>query len=64
MKSKNMYVDTLGKLRIQLKFKTYKHEFKMTGKDVLDKVMERLLREERYEECNRIKKLRESLNNK
>lgn len=59
-----MYVDTLGKLRIQSKFKTYKHEFKMTGKDVLDKVMERLLREERYEECNRIKKLRESLNNK
>jgi hypothetical protein len=35
-----------------------------SGEHVIDKVINKLIEEERYEECIRMKKLKESLNNK
>ena len=66
MKLQKMYVDSNGKLRInqQLKFEKYKHEVRMSSKEVLEKVLEKLVKLEKYEECVRIKKLKESLDSK
>lgn len=64
MKSETLYVDGYGKLRTRLKFRKYNNEFSMSGEKVIEKVMEKLIEEEKYEECIRMKKFKESLNNK
>ncbi len=65
MKSNTFYVDVYGRLRTYLKFRRVNYKHKMTsGEHVIDKVINKLIKEERYEECIRMKKLKESLNNK
>lgn len=65
MKSNTFYVDVYGRLRTYLKFRRVNYKYKMTSSEhVIDKVINKLIKEERYEECIRMKKLKESLNNK
>lgn len=63
MKSNTFYVDVYGRLRTYLKFRRVNYKI-TTGEHVIDKVINKLIEEERYEECIRMKKLKESLNNK
>jgi hypothetical protein len=63
MKSNTFYVDVYGRLRTHLKFRRVNYKI-TTGEHVIDKVINKLIKEERYEECIRMKKLKESLNNK